>query len=230
MKANLAILYDNPTPPSDIYLKYIKKTAEEKNVDIHLFEDAKEFQHFYLSEECDGGIVLLPSNHPKLHLDIIFSKNAQKDVDGISSKSIHKSATAMGIFKCIKEHYFREAIITVIGRGTVGSILTYKLIEEGYTVISINSRTPRPDMIALVNRSSVVVGLSSQDNILTDDDITNVFWPITFIDAGHNFSFKSNTHKVLKCGKWTREVLFDRILHNFGNRAPLEELVEDENA
>ncbi len=222
MRANLAIYYDNFTPASDMYLKYIIKTAEEKGVNLHIFDVLRSFYQYYCSDECDGGIALLPSTQPPLHLEIAFSARTQKDVDGISNKSVYESATATGIFNHIKESFHREAVITVIGRGKVGSVLTKKLIEYGYTVISTNSKTSHRDLQRAIEMSSVVVGLSSQNHIVNDHDLTERVTPCTFIDAGKNFDVTK--YPVLRCGKWTREELFERVLHNYANRTTIENL------
>ena len=220
--AILSVFYDNPTPASDMYLKYIKKDAEKLGVEVREYSDYGLWARDYLRNKCDGSIILLPTR-TKLHLfTSILRLRPHLDLDGISKNSLHVSATATGIFNYIKENYpERDNTIMVIGRGTVGAPLLEMLIDYGYTVISTNSKTKESFTVSMLDNAlpNVIVGLSSQDNIIPETFV-NRSSDTVFIDASHNFDFQNIP--VIRCGKFTRQVLFDRLLENAKDNPCLE--------
>ncbi len=220
--AKLSIFYDNPTPASDMYLKYIKKDAEKLGVEVEIFSSFAPWAHNYLQRNCDGSIVLMPTLEQQNRIQSILQNSPDLDLDGIGKRSLRKSATATGIFNYIKENFpERSNKIMVIGRGLVGTPLLKMLIDYGYTVISTNSKTKESFTLSMFDDAipDVVVGLSSQDNIISET-LVNRSSNTVFIDASHNFDFK--TIPVIRCGKFTRQVLFDRLFENAREKACAE--------
>jgi len=214
MSKHLVVYYDNPTEPSDMYLKMIKKDAEEKGVAVHVCSTIDEIHNVVeidlLSEDYIPLLILEPvkaSNaYSKLRGSMAY---VLVDVDGTD----YWSATATGIYNHIVGlDPSRETTVGVIGRGLVGKQLIDRLIDYGYTVVELNSKTKGVVFENLLTHCDIIVGLSSVDNIIDEDqkDMIEFYGGKTWIDAGHNFDF-DDRKSVLKCGKWTREVLFERI-------------------
>ena len=213
MSKHLVVYYDNPTEPSDMYLKMIKKDAENNGVAVHVCSTLDEAWNVAVTDLLEEDYI------PLLALEPIKTPNAYSrlrdefygfvDVDGTN----YWSATATGIYNHITGlDPSRETTIGVIGRGLVGKQLIDRLIDYGYTVVELNSKTKGVVFENLLTHCDIIVGLSSVDNIIDEDqkDMIEFYGKKTWIDAGHNFDF-DDRKSVLKCGKWTREVLFDRI-------------------
>jgi 5,10-methylene-tetrahydrofolate dehydrogenase/methenyl tetrahydrofolate cyclohydrolase len=214
MSKHLVVYYDNPTEPSDMYLKMIKKDAEEKGVEVYvcttLDEAWNKSANDLLEEDYIPLLVLQPTKNPN-YLKLTDKREYFDfvDVDGDS----YDSATATGIYNHIVGlDPSRETTVGVIGRGLVGKQLIDMLIDYGYTVVELNSKTKGVVFENLLTHCDIIVGLSSVDNIIDEDqkDMIEFYGEKTWIDAGHNFNF-DDRKSVLKCGKWTREVLFNRI-------------------
>ena len=204
MSKHLIVYYDNPTEPSDMYLKMIKKDAEEKDIKVYVC-DSKTLLNQWSEYYKQPLLILEPHKAELDKYDLAHYIN----VDGNS----FKSATATGIYEhIIAECPSRSTCVGVIGRGLVGSQLLDMLIEYGYTIVEINSKTTGANFENLLSSCDVIVGLSSKDNIIDEDqkDMIEFMGKPWWIDAGHNFDF-DNRKEVSKCGKWTREVLFERI-------------------
>lgn len=215
MNAKLLVYYDNPNPASDMYLKYINKDAEKLGVEVKVCSDPEYFFHSYLQKTCDGALVLLPTLYSIDKIKTILDCCPQYDIDGIGNHSKYISATATGIFNYIKETLpDRKSVIAVIGRGTVGLPLLQCLIDYGYTVISANSQTDSDVISHVLNDgcTNVVVGLSSKNNIINESMLMSNAEKMIFIDASHNFAFQNID--VIRCGKFTRQILFRRLLEN----------------
>ena len=213
MSKHLVVYYDNPTEPSDMYLKMIKKDAEEKGVEIHMCSTADEAWNVaiddLLQEDYIPLLVLQPMKNPDGYSKLTNEFFGFGDVDNDS----YDSATATGIYNHIVElNPNRDTTVGVIGRGLVGKQLLDMLIDYGYTVVEINSKTKGVVFENLLTHCDIIVGLSNVDNIIDEDqkDMIEFFGKKIWIDAGHNFDF-ADRKSVLKCGKWTREILFERI-------------------
>lgn len=214
MSVKLLVYYDNPNPASDMYLKYIKKDADKLGVEVKVFSDRESFCHHYLLKHHDGALVLLPTLDSLDQIKTILDCYPQYDLDGIGRYPKYVSATATGISRYIKSNFpDRNTTIMVIGRGTVGSPLLQMLIDYGYTVVSTNSKTKESFTLSMFDNAlpNVVVGLSNQDNIIPETFV-NRSSDTVFIDASHNFDFRNIP--VIRCGKFTRQVLFDRLFEN----------------
>lgn len=210
MSRHLVVYYDNPTEPSDMYLKMIKKDAEEKGIKVHVCGNSAEVYELSTKKIVEDWYVPLLILQPTKE-SFVRSHLGEyvKDVDGDS----YKSATATGIYNHIVELTpNRNTTVGVVGRGLVGKQLLDMLIDYGYTVVEINSKTKGIVFENLLTHCDIIVGLSNVDNIIDEDqkDMIEFYSKKIWIDAGHNFDFV-DSKSVLKCGKWTREVLFERI-------------------
>ena len=195
----LDIYYDNPNEASDMYLKYLKKDCKKEGIEVRVFSDITEWCQ---TESGDGELFLEPTKNCS---DWIKDNPVNVDKD---------SATATGIYNWIVENCpSRSNIIAVIGRGLVGKQLINKLIDYGYTVCEFNSKSFKGDMEYLcADYANVVVGLATEQ--VFDEDgcnIINDFNNTVLIDSGNNFATKNK----LTCGKWTRQVIIDRVLENY---------------
>ena len=202
MDKHLVVYYDNPTEASDMYLKMIKQDAKEKGIKVYVCDNNVTLNMW---RENYNQPLLILEPHKETNLCLYNYIN----IDGDK----YDSATALGIYNHIVGlDPCRECTVGVIGRGLVGKELIDLLIAYGYTVIELNSKTNGAVFEELLSHCNIIVGLSSTDNIIDEDqkDMIEFLSKKVWIDAGHNFDFEDRTN-VLKCGKWTREVLFDRI-------------------
>lgn len=193
----LDIYYDNPNEASDMYLKYLKKDCEKNGIEVRMFDDLDEWLS---TKGGDGELFLEPTkNMPKLY------KNHDWNVD-------KDSATATGIYNYITENYHsRTTTIAVIGRGLVEKQLIDKLIDYGYTVCEFNSKSNKESMIDYCHLfAEVIVGLSTEQ-VFDKHECNFIDNGKMFIDAANNF----DTEEKLRCGKWTRQVIIDRVKENF---------------
>lgn len=213
MSRHLVVYYDNPTEPSDMYLKMIKKDGEEKDVEVHVCDTVEKAHNVAITDLLQEDFIPLLALEP-IKTSSAYSRLTDEfygfvDVDGTN----YWSATATGIYNHIVElNPNRDTTIGVIGRGLVGKQLLDMLIDYGYTVVEINSKTKGVVFENLLTHCDIIVGLSNVDNIIDEDqkDMIEFYSKKIWIDAGHNFDF-ADRKNVLKCGKWTREVLFERI-------------------
>ena len=188
----LTIYYDNPTPPSDTYLKYLQADCGKCDIQTKVvtnYEDwtAEGHQHeLYLEPTKDDRISAL--------------KNNSKNVD-------IPSATAQGIYNYITTNYpTREKVIMVIGRGLVGKQLLDMLINYGYTVFEFNSASKKHLLSSIAFAyADIIVGLATEE-IFDQHFCDNWLNKKVLIDSGNNF----NTKNKLRCGKWTRQVIVER--------------------
>jgi 5,10-methylene-tetrahydrofolate dehydrogenase/methenyl tetrahydrofolate cyclohydrolase len=194
----LDIYYDNPNEASDMYLKWLKKDCEKNGIEIRMFDNEADWASEYSG---DGELFLEPTkNLPSWY------KDSNNNVD-------YPSATATGIYNWIVENCpSRSNIIAVIGRGLVGKQLIDKLIDYGYTVVEFNSKSYKSDMEYLCcDYANVVVGLATEQVFDKDSCKWMEEFNTILIDSGNNFETKNK----LTCGKWTRQVIIDRVLENY---------------
>lgn len=193
----LDIYYDNPNEASDIYLKWLKKDCEKEGIEVRVFNDDEKW---LCTRGGDAELFLEPTkNMPD------FYKNHEFNVD-------RDSATATGIYNYITENYpNRNTAIAVIGRGLVGKQLIDKLIDYGYTVCEFNSKSTFNDMkYFCTDMANIIVGLAVGE-IFDEDTCKLLNINAVLIDASNNF----NTKDKLRCGKWTRQVIINRVKENF---------------
>ena len=188
---DLGIYYDNPNEASDMYLKWLLKDCEENGISYEVCHNAVE----WLTSTSKSELYL----EPILDSWINSIKCNEHNVDS-------PSATAQGIYDYITEHYpDRAEIIAVIGRGLVGSQLIEQLIQYGYTVFEFNSKSDFHIMYKIcASVADIVVGLATQEIF---NEFECKYMDSVLIDSGNNF----NTKNKLRCGKWTRQVIIDRI-------------------
>ena len=194
----LDIYYDNPNEASDMYLKWLKKDCETNGIEVRMFDNEID----WVSEYSGDGELFL---EPTIKISDYY-KQSDNNVDC-------PSATATGIYNWITTQFpNREENILVIGRGLVGKQLIDMLIDYGYTVVECNSKTPIIDLRTYSMFCRIVVGLATEQ-VFDDDWCQNLIHNQTIlIDSGNNFDTKDK----LRCGKWTREVIINRVKENYG--------------
>lgn len=192
----LDIYYDNPNEASDMYLKWLAKDCEANEIDVRVYNNIHDYCD--VDKMGDGELFLEPTIVKGLEM----YKGNPTNVD-------NPSATAQGIYNYITENYpNREKCILVIGRGLVGKQLIDKLIDYGYTVIETNSKTELIDLNIFALYADIIVGVSSEDNIFDKEWCERLIALHTvLIDASNNFDTKDK----LRCGKWTRNIIIDRV-------------------
>lgn len=195
----LDIYYDNKNDASDVYLKYLIKDCEENGITVRVFNNKIDWLN---TNSGDGELFLEPC----------FVDKALKDTDTNVDKD---SATATGIYNYITENYpDRDKIIMVIGRGLVGKQLIDKLINYGYTIIEVNSQTNKNQIYTMAYyNADIIIGLAeTKTPIFGEGFCSNLTKKdIKLIDAANNFA----TKEKLRCGKWTRRVIINRVFQNY---------------
>lgn len=195
-KATLDIYYDNPNEASDMYLKWLTKDCEANEINVRVYNNIHDYCD--VDKMGDGELFLEPTIVKGLEM----YKSNPTNVD-------NPSATAQGIYDYIIDNYpNREKCILVIGRGIVGKQLIDKLIDYGYTVIETNSKTKFIDLNTFALYADIIVGVSSEDNIFDKEwcERLNALHTV-LIDASNNFDTKDK----LRCGKWTRNIIVNRV-------------------
>lgn len=195
-KATLDIYYDNPNEASDMYLKWLTRDCEANEINVRVYNNIHDYCD--VDKMGDGELFLEPTIVKGLEM----YKSNPTNVD-------NPSATAQGIYDYIIDNYpNREKCILVIGRGLVGKQLIDKLIDYGYTVIETNSKTKFIDLNTFALYADIIVGVSSEDNIFDKEwcERLNALHTV-LIDASNNFDTKDK----LRCGKWTRKIIVDRV-------------------
>lgn len=195
-KATLDIYYDNPNEASDIYLKWLTKDCEANEINVRVYNNIHDYCD--VDKMGDGELFLEPTIVKGLEM----YKGNPTNVD-------NPSATAHGIYDYITNNYpNREKCILVIGRGLVGKQLIDKLIDYGYTVIETNSKTNFFNLSTFALYADIIVGVSSEDNIFDKEwcERLNALHTV-LIDASNNFDTKDK----LRCGKWTRNIIVNRV-------------------
>lgn len=213
----LLIYYDNPNEASDMYLKWLKKDCEKQGIEYEIVENYTDFYNTIKDNHSAYKVLpMMPVNDRGvidfLHYKTEWIDNTLLDIDNAcGDNEYYVDATAKGIYDHIVEmRPDRSTTIAVIGRGRIGKVLVDMLIDYGYTVCVFNSKSDRIIRMGILNECHIVVGLSAQDDIIDERDINDRLHKKIFIDASHNFNFGGN-RTVLRCGKWTREVLLSRL-------------------
>ncbi len=207
--SKLIVYYDNPNKWSNMYLKWLQKDCDENDIKVEITDNLQNLI-WELAINNNAVLPLFPVKDSKTEDDIVnlLKDFPQLDVDNISHSNKYLDATAEGIFNYIKENFKdRSNCIGVVGRGKVGMALIDMLIGYGYTVLEFNSATSKELSYQLIKRAcDVVVGLSSKP-VYDTNESSSISENTTIIDASSTFDTKDK----LKCGKWTREVVINRI-------------------
>jgi hypothetical protein len=193
----LAILYDikEKNDGTDMYLKYLKKSLDDAQLEYKICDT---YQELINSTDC-LHLYLEPNN---------VSPHA-KEADKLNIDI--PSATAVGIFSHLPKD--KATTIGIIGRGLVGKQLIDICINYGYTVVEFNSHSwNNVKTFSLLMDCDVVVGLADKDKIFSDVVERIYLSDKMLIDSGNNFGNLSNKQR---CGKWTREVIINRLKHGF---------------
>jgi hypothetical protein len=193
----LAILYDikEKNDGTDMYLKYLKKSLDDAQLEYKI---CNTYQELINATDC-LHLYLEPNN---------VSPHA-KEADKLNIDI--PSATAVGIFNHLPQD--KATTIGIIGRGLVGKQLIDICINYGYTVVEFNSHSwTNIKSFSLLMDCDVVVGLADKDKIFSDVVERIYLSDKMLIDSGNNFGNLSNKQR---CGKWTREVIINRLKHRF---------------
>ena len=208
----LIIYYDNPTPASDTYLKYLTNDCKNNDIEIIMIDNFDTLKDTLYKLPATPVLPLFPCKDADTteKIKYLLSICSTRDIDNVSGMSFYKDATAEGIFNHIKENYpDRKNTIAVIGRGKVGHSLIDMLIDYGYTIMEFNSASSPEKMLDMCSYyANVVVGASSSETPIFYEKHCNMLLSksIKLIDTGNNFETK---HK-LRCGKWTRQIIVER--------------------
>ena len=133
----------------------------------------------------DGIILQEPSGlDEREREDVLKCILPSQDVDGFKVDSWYYPCTPAGIFEILENFYQGDGmVVTMVGRGEmVGKPLIPMLVEEGYTVLCANSRTP--DLKALTSMSDIVITATGRRNLITRDMLKDGAF---VIDAGIAF-------------------------------------------
>ena len=210
MNPILNIYYDNPNEASDMYLKYLKADCEKNDIKVNIINNLNDW---LVNNECCAELFLEPTLAQGLRVSTDDEENdflSMNFFKGLGLNIDCPSATAEGIYRFITNHYERNAVIGVIGRGLVGKVLIDMLIEYGYTVIEMNSKTLPQTKCYLSLGCNVVVGLATQQVFSKYMCDMLVKSGLLLIDASNNFDTKDK----LRCGRWTRNVVIKRVKRN----------------
>jgi 5,10-methylene-tetrahydrofolate dehydrogenase/methenyl tetrahydrofolate cyclohydrolase len=211
MEKELLVYYDNPNEASDMYLKWITKDCEENNIKVTILDDLVILKERLKENRFTPVLPLYPVKDyfVKNELEMLLMDYPYANIDNIGGVSFYTDATAQGIFNYIVENDpQRNTVISVIGRGKVGKALIDLLISYGYTVFEFNSQSIR-ETIRWVSEeyADYIIGVSSAQ-LFDEYDCKELRHHNTIlIDSGNNFDTKDK----LRCGKWTRKVIIDRI-------------------
>ena len=192
----LDIIYDSPNKYSDIYLKTLQESCPS-NIEIRVHDKLT------VPQDSNGILVMYPTKYSKQELEII---PRELDLDNIFGRANgYVPATAQGIFNFITSQFSNlSTVVAIVGRGkTVGRPLIDLCINYGYTVVEMNSETLR---YGLLEYADVIVGAASKANCLKYISVPE---NALLIDTGRNFG---SDKKTLKCGKWTRDIIFSRVV------------------
>ena len=211
MEKELLVYYDNPNEASDMYLKWITKDCEENNIKVTILDDLVILKERLKENRFTPVLPLYPVKDyfVKNELEMLLMDYPYANIDNIGGVSFYTDATAQGIFNYIVENDpQRNTAISVIGRGKVGKALIDLLISYGYTVFEFNSQSIREIMRWISqDYADYIVGVSSE-RLFDEYDCKELRCHNTIlIDSGNNF----DTNDKLRCGKWTRKVIIDRI-------------------
>lgn len=211
MEKELLVYYDNPNEASNMYLKWITKDCEENNIKVTILDDLVILKERLKENRFTPVLPLYPVKDyfVKNELEMLLMDYPYANIDNIGGVSFYTDATAQGIFNYITERCsLRNAIISVIGRGKVGKPLIDLLIGYGYTVFEFNSQSDFEYMKEISRKYAwFVVGLASEQVFNTEECYILNDNSCILIDSGNNF----DTNDKLRCGKWTRKVIIDRI-------------------
>lgn len=190
-----------------IFLRGIKKTAAEDGIEVGGDIDGSE-----------SGILLVGSEN--------YVWDTALDVDGISDGSIYgtRCVTEAALTLIDKNGGLKDKIVTVIGRGSIGTDLARILTRSKATVCICHSKTPQDALSRLLSASDVVVcasrGAKFGTGALKDGALV--------IDIGDGFSVSDIdemeprririTPRKNGIGCITRAILMKRVAINYSRR------------
>lgn len=203
-KPSLLILQVGNRPESNSYVNGKLKDCEDIGISTVLhkvspqgaYKEIKKYLEKH-GKDYHGIILQEPSGFTEKERESILDLiHPSQDVDGFKADSWYYPCTPMGILEILENFYKKDGnIITVVGRGAmVGKPLIPMLVEDGWTVLCANSRTP--DLKALTSMSDVVVTATGRRSLITRDMLKDGAF---VIDAG--IAFDENGKMCGDCDK-----------------------------
>lgn len=197
------------TPDDEIYIKGVKKDAEELG--------------FRVTDDPvvnPSGVLLIGKEYWK-----DFTSFKELDVDGVTDASPYIPAVAQATNEIINSLGGAAGkMVTVIGRG-VGSAIAGSLIAQDATVVVAHSKTTQSQFESLLHASDVVICAARGATFST-----KLFWcrPDSYlIDIGNCFDVDPMdvdgpwtlriTPRKNGVGVITRAILLDRVADNYLN-------------
>lgn len=200
----LAVVEINAGNDDQIFLRGIKKTAAEDGIKVGGDIDGSE-----------SGILLVGSEN--------YVWNPALDVDGISDESMYdiRCVTEAALTLIDRNGGLKDKIVTVIGRGSIGTNLTGFLTQSKATVCVCHSKTPQDALSRLLSASDIVIcasrGAKFGTGALKDG--------VLVIDIGNGFSASDIdemeprririTPRKNGIGCITRAILMKRVAVNY---------------
>jgi methylenetetrahydrofolate dehydrogenase (NADP+)/methenyltetrahydrofolate cyclohydrolase len=178
---------DLNNPVIDVYMRLKKKYGEDilVEVDVHR-EDQTRTEELLNSlnkdETVQAIIVQLPLADPIQTDNILNLVDPNKDVDGLSKKSVFEPATALAIMWLLAGYNinFTGKNVVLVGHGKlVGEPLEKLMISSGVSPVVIDINTLDPKKIAL--EADILVSATGVAGLITPDMIKQ---GAVVVDAG----------------------------------------------
>ena len=211
LKPCLAIIQVGDNEASNRYIKQKIQAGEEIGAKVELIKfpevvsqeelEAK-INNLNQDNQVTGIIVQLPLAEHLQSERIIELIAPEKDVDGLTEKSVFKPATPSGVIKILEEYKIdlKDKIVVVLGRSKlVGAPLKAMLEDFGAEVIQIHSQTPKP-IDSLVQKGDIVISAVGQPGLVTANMVKD---GAIVIDVGIN--------RDLETGKLVGDVDFEDV-------------------
>lgn len=149
VKPHLAIVRTNPDPVVDSYMKLKQAYGEEVGikVDVHTIDQSQVIEtidKLNADDTVHGIIVQIPLPDPSQTTEVLSAVSANKDVDGLASKTAFDPATPMAIMWLLAGYNVDLAgkHIVIVGHGRlVGKPLARIWQESDYDVQVVDKQT-----------------------------------------------------------------------------------------
>lgn len=187
----IAIIVTTKDPATKSYVNSKCKAMNNLGLDFQVFdwsdlsehEIYKEFHRVQDNPLYTGIIVQRPLREDleERAMDVL----PNKDIDGLSPDTHYIPATAYGIDQMISQYaeerqWGRDKTFVILGQSKlVGKPLAHLLMDRGYTVISLNSKSKTP--IRFLKEADVIISAIGKPHFLTKDMIGE---PSLIIDVG----------------------------------------------